>query len=226
MYRINFLRCCLKPTSRFVACFATFVSLCQHIVYIGVTKSEINLKYYFCSLRYAISYILSVKLGSIFVIKTHTHIVHWCVCMCVSPLYVCMCFQRSQIKQLEGEVFRGHFPFAGHRKTNIMVTNRCVIAAQLFFSSPFLRCLIVLCFVSVSGMLFFFSLQSCLYDAICTKMPCHFTELRACVPSPRLHFIFIPFVFYRSALLCCSFLSAVFVQEDIVCERDRFCRPF
>lgn len=149
MYRINFLRCCLKPTSTFVACFATFVSLCQHIVYSGVTKSEINLKYYFCSLRFAISYILSVKLGSIFVIKTHTHCVFLCVHVCVTCVCVCvcMCFQRSQIKQLEGEVFRGHFPFAGHRKTNIMVTNRCVAAAQILSSSS-----------SVSGMIFFFSL--------------------------------------------------------------------
>lgn len=167
MYRINFLRCCLRPTSRFVACFA--MSLCQHIVYSSVTvltfvNKSINLKYYFCSLRYEISYILSVRLGSIIIMKIDTHIVSMCVhivscvCMCVSPLCVCMCFQRSQIKQLEGEVFRGHFPFAGHRKTNIMVTNRCVVAAHLFFSSPFLCCLIMLCFVSVSGMIFFFGL--------------------------------------------------------------------
>lgn len=163
MYRINFPRCCLKPTSRFVACFATFVSLCQHIVYSGVTvltvvNKSINLKYYFCSLRHAISYILSVRLGSIIIMKIDTRTVYSCVCMCVSPLCVCTCFQRSQIKQLEGEVFRGHFPFAGHRKTNIMVTNRCVVAARLFFSSPSLCCLITLCFVSVSGMIFFFSL--------------------------------------------------------------------
>ncbi|XP_029702157.1 vacuolar protein sorting-associated protein 13C isoform X2 [Takifugu rubripes] len=39
-------------------------------------------------------------------------------------------FQRSQIKQLEGEVFRGHFPFAGHRKTNIMVTNRRILCVK------------------------------------------------------------------------------------------------
>lgn len=44
-------------------------------------------------------------------------------------VYVCLfeprvCFQRSQIKKLEGEVFRDHCQYPGHRKTNIIVTNR------------------------------------------------------------------------------------------------------
>lgn len=33
-----------------------------------------------------------------------------------------VCAQRSQVKQLEGEAFRGHCYY--HRKTNIIVTNR------------------------------------------------------------------------------------------------------
>nr|XP_057944344.1 intermembrane lipid transfer protein VPS13C isoform X2 [Doryrhamphus excisus] len=39
-------------------------------------------------------------------------------------------FQRSEIKQLEGEVFRDHCPYPGHRKTNIMVTNRRVMCVK------------------------------------------------------------------------------------------------
>ncbi|KAM6950364.1 intermembrane lipid transfer protein VPS13C [Lycodopsis pacificus] len=39
-------------------------------------------------------------------------------------------FQRSQIKQLEGEVFRDHCPYPGHRKTNIIVTNRRVLCLK------------------------------------------------------------------------------------------------
>ncbi|XP_054626113.1 intermembrane lipid transfer protein VPS13C isoform X2 [Dunckerocampus dactyliophorus] len=39
-------------------------------------------------------------------------------------------FQRSEIKQLEGEVFRDHCPYPGHRKTNIIVTNRRVVCVK------------------------------------------------------------------------------------------------
>ncbi|XP_061878990.1 intermembrane lipid transfer protein VPS13C isoform X1 [Entelurus aequoreus] len=39
-------------------------------------------------------------------------------------------FQRSEIKQLEGEVFRDYCPFPGHRKTNIVVTNRRVVCVK------------------------------------------------------------------------------------------------
>ncbi|XP_068617083.1 intermembrane lipid transfer protein VPS13C [Brachionichthys hirsutus] len=39
-------------------------------------------------------------------------------------------FQRSGIKQLEGEVFRDHCPDPGHRKTNIIVTNRRVMCVK------------------------------------------------------------------------------------------------
>ncbi|XP_072235878.1 intermembrane lipid transfer protein VPS13C isoform X2 [Leuresthes tenuis] len=39
-------------------------------------------------------------------------------------------FQRSEIKQLEGEVFRDHCQFPGHRKTNIIVTNRRVFCVK------------------------------------------------------------------------------------------------
>ncbi|KAM3877457.1 intermembrane lipid transfer protein VPS13C [Diretmus argenteus] len=39
-------------------------------------------------------------------------------------------FQRSQIKQLEGEVFRDHCEYPGHRKTNIIVTNRRVMCVK------------------------------------------------------------------------------------------------
>lgn len=41
-----------------------------------------------------------------------------------------MCFQRSEIKQLEGEVFRDHCQYPGHRKTNIIVTNRRVLCVK------------------------------------------------------------------------------------------------
>jgi len=33
-------------------------------------------------------------------------------------------FQRSEIKQLDGEIFREHYEYPGHRKTNIIITNR------------------------------------------------------------------------------------------------------
>ncbi|KAM7405562.1 hypothetical protein PAMP_000003 [Pampus punctatissimus] len=38
--------------------------------------------------------------------------------------------QRSEIKQLEGEVFRDHCPLPGHKKTNIIITNRRVICVK------------------------------------------------------------------------------------------------
>lgn len=34
--------------------------------------------------------------------------------------------QRSEIKQEDGEVFREHFDFPGHRKSKIIITNRYV----------------------------------------------------------------------------------------------------
>ncbi|XP_074521688.1 intermembrane lipid transfer protein VPS13C isoform X2 [Halichoeres trimaculatus] len=39
-------------------------------------------------------------------------------------------YQRSEIKQLEGEVFRDHCVYPGHRKTNIIVTNRRVMCVK------------------------------------------------------------------------------------------------
>ncbi|XP_030582249.1 vacuolar protein sorting-associated protein 13C isoform X2 [Archocentrus centrarchus] len=39
-------------------------------------------------------------------------------------------FQRSEIKQLEGEVFRDHCQYPGHRKTNIIITNRRVLCVK------------------------------------------------------------------------------------------------
>ncbi|XP_005929273.1 vacuolar protein sorting-associated protein 13C isoform X1 [Haplochromis burtoni] len=39
-------------------------------------------------------------------------------------------FQRSEIKQLQGEVFRDHCQYPGHRKTNIIVTNRRVLCVK------------------------------------------------------------------------------------------------
>ncbi|KAM6980546.1 intermembrane lipid transfer protein VPS13C [Aplochiton taeniatus] len=39
-------------------------------------------------------------------------------------------FQRSQIKQMDGEVFREHCEYPGHRKTNIFVTNRRVMCMK------------------------------------------------------------------------------------------------
>ncbi|XP_041840973.1 LOW QUALITY PROTEIN: vacuolar protein sorting-associated protein 13C-like [Melanotaenia boesemani] len=39
-------------------------------------------------------------------------------------------FQSSGIKQLEGEVFRDHLQYPGHRKTNIIVTNRRVMCVK------------------------------------------------------------------------------------------------
>ncbi|CAK6982133.1 vacuolar protein sorting-associated protein 13C isoform X1 [Scomber scombrus] len=39
-------------------------------------------------------------------------------------------FQRSDIRQLEGEVFRDHLLFPGHKKTNIIITNRRVFCVK------------------------------------------------------------------------------------------------
>ncbi|KAM9860925.1 intermembrane lipid transfer protein VPS13C [Aulostomus maculatus] len=39
-------------------------------------------------------------------------------------------FQCSEIKQLDGEVFRDHCLFPGHRKTNIFITNRRVLCVK------------------------------------------------------------------------------------------------
>ncbi|XP_034728643.1 vacuolar protein sorting-associated protein 13C-like [Etheostoma cragini] len=39
-------------------------------------------------------------------------------------------FQRSEIKQLEAEVFRDHYPYPGHRKTTIIITNRRVLCVK------------------------------------------------------------------------------------------------
>ncbi|XP_044053106.1 vacuolar protein sorting-associated protein 13C isoform X3 [Siniperca chuatsi] len=39
-------------------------------------------------------------------------------------------FQRSEIKQLQGEVFRDHCQYPGHRKTNIIITNRRVLCVK------------------------------------------------------------------------------------------------
>lgn len=41
-----------------------------------------------------------------------------------------MCFQRSEIRQLDGEVFRDYCPFPGQRKTNIIITNRRVFCVK------------------------------------------------------------------------------------------------
>ncbi|KAM9366322.1 intermembrane lipid transfer protein VPS13C [Symphorus nematophorus] len=39
-------------------------------------------------------------------------------------------FQRSQIKQLDGEAFRDHCQYPGHRKTTIIITNRRVLCVK------------------------------------------------------------------------------------------------
>ncbi|XP_026157018.1 vacuolar protein sorting-associated protein 13C isoform X2 [Mastacembelus armatus] len=39
-------------------------------------------------------------------------------------------FQRSEIKQLEGEVFRDHCQYPGHRKTTILITNKRVMCVK------------------------------------------------------------------------------------------------
>nr|XP_046254686.1 vacuolar protein sorting-associated protein 13C isoform X2 [Scatophagus argus] len=39
-------------------------------------------------------------------------------------------FQRSEIKQLEGEAFRNHLQYPGQRKTNIIITNRRVLCIK------------------------------------------------------------------------------------------------
>ncbi|XP_077376530.1 intermembrane lipid transfer protein VPS13C isoform X2 [Festucalex cinctus] len=39
-------------------------------------------------------------------------------------------FQRSELKQLEGEVFRDQCPYPGHRKTNVIITNRRVVCVK------------------------------------------------------------------------------------------------
>uniref|UniRef100_UPI000D319B27 vacuolar protein sorting-associated protein 13C-like n=1 Tax=Maylandia zebra TaxID=106582 RepID=UPI000D319B27 len=48
----------------------------------------------------------------------------------VNKTWESLCFQRSEIKQLEGEVFRDHCLYPGHRKTNIIVTNRRVLCVK------------------------------------------------------------------------------------------------
>lgn len=146
-----------------------------------------------------------------------------CIPVCACVCHLCVCLQRSQIKQLEGEVFRGHFPFAGHRKTNIMVTNRCVPPPSSSpHHLPVLLDHVVFPFCFRDDFLF----QSLISPPwhVCNKTQCLLLRSLNCVRC--LYFIFIPFAFYRSAFLCCWFSSAVFVQEDFVCERDRFCRPF
>ncbi|XP_067298474.1 intermembrane lipid transfer protein VPS13C isoform X7 [Pseudorasbora parva] len=39
-------------------------------------------------------------------------------------------FQRSEIKQLDGEIFREHYEYPGHRKTNIIITSRRVMCVK------------------------------------------------------------------------------------------------
>ncbi|TRY56689.1 hypothetical protein DNTS_012966 [Danionella cerebrum] len=39
-------------------------------------------------------------------------------------------FQRSEIKRLDGEVFREHYMYPGHRKTSIIITNRRVMCVK------------------------------------------------------------------------------------------------
>ncbi|KAI7814086.1 putative vacuolar protein sorting-associated protein 13C [Triplophysa rosa] len=39
-------------------------------------------------------------------------------------------FQRSEIKQLDGEIFREHYEYPAHRKTNIIITNRRVMCVK------------------------------------------------------------------------------------------------
>ncbi|XP_076012416.1 intermembrane lipid transfer protein VPS13C isoform X2 [Genypterus blacodes] len=39
-------------------------------------------------------------------------------------------YQRSEIKQLDGEVFRDHCEYPGHKKTNIIITNRRVMCVK------------------------------------------------------------------------------------------------
>ncbi|XP_059386006.1 intermembrane lipid transfer protein VPS13C isoform X3 [Carassius carassius] len=39
-------------------------------------------------------------------------------------------YQRSEIKQLDGEIFREHYEYPGHRKTNIIITNRRVMCVK------------------------------------------------------------------------------------------------
>ncbi|KAK5914777.1 hypothetical protein CesoFtcFv8_000431 [Champsocephalus esox] len=49
-------------------------------------------------------------------------------------------FQRSQIKQLDGEVFRDHCPYPGQKKTSIIITNRRVLCVkQIDFLGHFNR---------------------------------------------------------------------------------------
>uniref|UniRef100_A0A3Q3D817 Vacuolar protein sorting 13 homolog C n=1 Tax=Hippocampus comes TaxID=109280 RepID=A0A3Q3D817_HIPCM len=45
--------------------------------------------------------------------------------------------QRSELKQLEGEVFRDQCPYPGHRKTSIIVTNRVVCVKEMDFVGHF-----------------------------------------------------------------------------------------
>uniref|UniRef100_A0A3B4TYL0 Vacuolar protein sorting 13 homolog C n=1 Tax=Seriola dumerili TaxID=41447 RepID=A0A3B4TYL0_SERDU len=46
-------------------------------------------------------------------------------------------FQRSEIKQLDGEVFRDHCQYPGHRKTTIIITNRVVCVKEIDFVGHF-----------------------------------------------------------------------------------------
>ncbi|XP_056600170.1 intermembrane lipid transfer protein VPS13C isoform X4 [Triplophysa dalaica] len=39
-------------------------------------------------------------------------------------------FQRSEIKRLDGEIFREHYEYPAHRKTNIIITNRRVMCVK------------------------------------------------------------------------------------------------
>lgn len=54
-------------------------------------------------------------------VRSHTAVCAvFCALFCMS-VYV---FQRSEIKQLDGEIFREHYEYPGHKKTNIIITNR------------------------------------------------------------------------------------------------------
>ncbi|MED6269132.1 hypothetical protein CHARACLAT_030019, partial [Characodon lateralis] len=49
---------------------------------------------------------------------------------CIAGLFVFLCLQHSGIKHLEGEVFRSYFSYPGHRKSNIIITNRRVFCVK------------------------------------------------------------------------------------------------
>uniref|UniRef100_A0A3B3DS88 Vacuolar protein sorting 13 homolog C n=1 Tax=Oryzias melastigma TaxID=30732 RepID=A0A3B3DS88_ORYME len=48
-------------------------------------------------------------------------------------------FQRSQIKLLDGELFREHCRYPGHSRTNIIVTNRVLCVKESDFMSQFIK---------------------------------------------------------------------------------------